>query len=240
MAAVDRPALGMKCTRVSGVEAAGGATGTLIVIDVLRAFTTAACAFDRGAVCIELVSTPEEALARRAEDPARLLVGEHMGRKLEGFDFGNSPVELHAAELRGRELVMRSTAGTQGVVRGIHARHILLGSLVVASATAALARRLGEPVTILASGSPSGPGEEDEACAELLEALIEGREPDRARCLSRVLSSRAAAKALDPRVDWITPADLGAALALDRFDFAMQVERVGGRWLAGKAVPPQK
>jgi hypothetical protein len=55
-----------------------------------------------------------------------------------------------------------------------------------------------------------------------------------------VLSSRAAAKALDPRVDWITPADLGAALALDRFDFAMQVERVGGRWLAGKAVPPQK
>lgn len=224
----------MNITRVSGVEAAAQATGTLIVIDVLRAFTTAACAFDRGAWSIELVSTPEEALARRVADPEVLLVGENMGRKLEGFDFGNSPPELHSAQLHGRRLVMRSTAGTQGVVRGRNARHTLLASLTVASATAARARELGEPITIVASGSPSGPGEEDEACSELLEALILGREPDRARCLSRVLASRAALKALDPAVSWITSADLGAALALDRFDFWMEVERTGERCIARK------
>jgi 2-phosphosulfolactate phosphatase len=224
----------MKLVRVSGVEAAAQARGTLIVIDVLRAFTTAACAFDRGASSIELVATAEEALARRAAEPGLLLVGEHLGRRLEGFDFGNSPPELHAADLRGRRLVMRSTAGTQAVVRGVHAQTLLLASLTVASATAARALALGDEITILASGSPSGPGEEDEACAELLEALLLGQVLDRARCLQRVLASRAARKALDPAVDWITPADLGAALALDRFDFWMEVERVGDRCLARK------
>lgn len=222
----------MKVTRYSGLQAASQCQGSVVVIDVLRAFTSAACAFDAGAESIELVATPEEAFERRAADPKLLLVGEHLGRKLEGFDFGNSPPQLHSAALRGQRLVLRSTAGTQGVVQAVQAQRIVLASLTVASATVRWLQQWNDEVSLLAMGSPSGPGEEDEACADLLEQLLLGKPVDRAACLARVLGSRAAAKALDPSVPWISPADLGAALALDRFDFAMPVRFEAGRRIA--------
>ena len=227
----------MRVERASGLAAAPAARGTLVVIDVLRAFTTAAYAFARGAREIELVGTLAEAFARRAEDPALLLVGETDGRPVEGFDFGNSPPALFAAELEGRKLVLRSTAGTQGVVAGTNAHTILLGSLVVARATVDLARSIGADTTLLAMGSPAGGrGDEDEVCAELLEARLAGRELDLAEVRRRVRDSRAGQKALDPAIDWITPGDLELAQEVDRFPFAMRVEREGGRLLA-RAVP---
>lgn len=223
----------MRVERRSGLAAAADARGTLVVIDVLRAFTTAAYAFARGAQEIELVGTLEEAFARRAEDPGVLLVGEVDGRPVEGFDFGNSPPALFAAELAGRRLVLRSTAGTQGVVFGVNAQTILLGSLVVARATERLARAIGADTTLLAMGSPKGGrGDEDEVCAELLEARLAGRELDLAEVRRRVRESRAGQKALDPAVEWITPEDLAFAEAIDRFDFGMRVAREGGRLVA--------
>lgn len=227
----------MRVERASGLAAAGDARGTLVVIDVLRAFTTAAYAFARGAREIELVGTIEEAFARRAEDPALVLVGEVDGRPVEGFDFGNSPPALFSAELAGKRLVLRSTAGTQGVLAGVHARTILLGSLVVARATEKLVRSIGEDVTLLAMGSPKGGiGDEDEVCAELLEARLAGRELHLEEVRRRVRDSRAGQKALDPAVEWITPGDLEFAQAIDRFDFAMRVSREGGR-LVARATP---
>jgi 2-phosphosulfolactate phosphatase len=227
----------VKVERRSGLAAAGEARGTLVVIDVLRAFTTAACAFARGAREIELVGTIEEAFARRRADPALLLVGETDGRPVPGFDFGNSPPALLAAELEGKRLVLRSTAGTQGVVGGANARTIVLGSLVVARATERLVRALGDDATLLAMGSPKGGiGDEDEVCAELLEARLAGRELDLDEVRRRVRDSRAGQKALDPAVEWISAGDLEVAQQVDRFDFAMQVAREGGK-LVARAVP---
>ncbi len=223
----------MKVERRSGLAAAPDAHGTLVVIDVLRAFTTAACAFSRGAREIELVSTLEQAFARKRADPAIVLVGEEEGRPVAGFDFGNSPPALLAAELGGQRLVLRSTAGTQGVVGGVNARTIVLGSLVVARATEKLVRALGADVTLLAMGSPKGgPGDEDEVCAELLEARLAGRELDLETVRRRVRESRAGQKALDPEVEWISAGDLEIAQQVDRFDFAMRVAREGGRLVA--------
>jgi 2-phosphosulfolactate phosphatase len=45
------------------------ATGTVVVIDVLRAFTTAAYAFAAGAADITLVGATEEAFALRERNP---------------------------------------------------------------------------------------------------------------------------------------------------------------------------
>ena len=223
----------MKVERRTGLAAAPEARGTLVVSDVLRAFTTAACAFSRGAREIELVSTIEQAFARKREDRSLLLVGEQEGRPVEGFDFGNSPPALLAADLTGRRLVLRSTAGTQGVVSGTNARTILLGSLVVARATVAAVRALGEDTTLLAMGSPKGgPGDEDEVCAELLEARLAGRDLDLEEVRRRVRESRAGQKALDPEVEWISAGDLEIAQQIDRFAFAMRVAREDGRLVA--------
>lgn len=217
----------MRIVRARGPEAAAGLEGCVVVIDVLRAFTTAAFAFARGARSIVLVATADEAFALRAARDV-VLVGESDGRKLAGFDHGNSPEEIDALDLRGRDVVLRSTAGTQGVVRAVQAESIVLGSLVVAAATVR-ALRGEECVSLLAMGSPLGADEiEDDVCADLLEDRLLGRDAVLARVRERVLASPAAARAHDPRAGWITPGDVERALQIDRFDFVMRVRREGG------------
>ena len=58
------------------LEGAGRATGTVAIIDVLRAFTTAAVAFAGGAARIVMVGTVEEALSLRASDLGQVCMGE--------------------------------------------------------------------------------------------------------------------------------------------------------------------
>jgi 2-phosphosulfolactate phosphatase len=218
----------MPITRLRGVEAAASARGAVVVIDVLRAFTTAAYALASGAGEIVLVSTPEQAFVLRERWPRALLVGEVGGRAIPGFDHGNSPAAMQELDLRGRTVVLRSSSGTQGVTRAHAAERLFLGSLVVAAATArALARMPGE-TTLLAMGSVQGPdGPEDDACADYLAALIEQRIIDRRAVARTVEESPAGRQALDPAIDWISPGDLACAVAIDRFDFTMPVHREG-------------
>ena len=95
---------------------AGAAHGAVVVVDVLRAFTTAAYAFAAGARRIWLVDSVAEALAIKAARPGTLAMGEDGGRRIPGFDFANSPAEVSRADLRGRDVVQRTSAGTRGVV----------------------------------------------------------------------------------------------------------------------------
>ena len=235
-----QPARPLTITRASGIESSPTARGIVVVIDVLRAFTTAAFALASGAEKIVLVSTPEEAFALRARAPGMLLVGEVGGRPIEGFHFGNSPAELRDADLSGKTIVLRSSSGTQGVTRAARAERIYLGSLVVASATVRHLRFQSGDVTLLAMGSPSGPdGPEDEACAEYMQALFSSALLDRARraqIAQAVSDSPAGLQALDPSIDWITPEDLACAIDIDRFDFCMPVRREGDL-LVARALP---
>ncbi len=58
--------------------------GAVVVVDVIRAFTTAACAFAAGADAIYLVATVEEALAFKHRTPGALAVGEVGGHRPGG------------------------------------------------------------------------------------------------------------------------------------------------------------
>lgn len=210
-----------------------------MVIDVLRAFTTAAYAFHAGAEEILLVGAEEEAFRLKRERPDLILVGERGGRPIQGFDFGNSPALISRANLRGKTLVLRSSSGTQGVVRSAAADEVLLGSLVVAKATVNYLRRVQAPlVSFLAMGSVDGPdGDEDVACSDYMSALARDEDVDLAVLRRRVAASPAGRQALDPAIEWITPEDLECAVAVDRFDFAMAARRRGGV-LAARRVEP--
>jgi len=206
-----------------GVEGARAATGVVVVIDVMRAFTTAAYAFGAGVDAIELVATVEEALATSG-----FRMGEVGGRLIPGFDHNNSPSRLVGRRLGGRA-VMRTGSGTRCVAEAVNASEIWLGSLVVASATTrALADR--REVTFVASGAPHE-GEEDVACAELMVACLQGVVPSREAVVSRVVGSRAAARHRAGDSDF-PPEDIDCAVAIDAFDFAMKAERAGDRWIA--------
>lgn len=218
-------------TRRVTLETCATVTGTAVVIDVIRAFTTAAYAFAAGARDIVLVGTVEEALALRQQMPGALTMGEVGGRPIEGFDFGNSPAAFLGLNLQGRRIIQRTTAGTQGVVRCRKADLLLASSLVCASATARYLRQLGPPViTLVVTGIfPDRDGDEDVACADYLEALLrQPLRPDSQPFVERVRNSTAARLFTHPAQGLFPAADVECCAAVDRFDFAMPIARRNG------------
>ncbi|MBU0491540.1 MAG: 2-phosphosulfolactate phosphatase [Chloroflexi bacterium] len=220
----------MRISRAS-LDTCSEATGTVVVIDVLRAFTTAAFAFAAGAREILLVSTVAEALALRARLPGALAMGEVDGLPVAGFDLGNSPAALIDRDLTGRRLIQRTSAGTQGVVRSVRADVLLASSLCCASATARYIRaRAPDTVTFVLTGLwPGGWGDEDAAGADYIAALLRGERPDIPTIVRRVQASRAAQAFADPARPEFPAADLACSVAVDRFDLAMPVTRQGDR-----------
>ena len=203
----------------------------MVVIDVLRAFTSACYAFDAGAQEIYLVYDIDEALALRERLPGSLVMGEEGGRAIDGFDYDNSPAEFLDADLSGRRLIQRTSNGVQGVVRATQADAILPASFVCAGATAELLRaRSPERVTFVVTGWEDG--EEDVACADYIEALLRGSAqdlaPDPAPYLDRVRTSWNGRRFLDPAIDFLPAGDLPLATDLDRFDFALEVRPHNG------------
>lgn len=146
----------------------------VVVIDTLRATTTIACATARGAR-VEPVTSPTEA-RRRRKGRGVLICGERGGSKLPGFDFGNSPVEIEAATLAGRRLVITTTNGTGAIARSAGARAIFAGALVNARAIARAVAQTGlEELVLLCAGRTTGVALEDLAGAgAIIDALMPG------------------------------------------------------------------
>lgn len=215
------------------LETCPDATGAVVAIDVVRAFTTAAYAFAAGASEIILAGTVEEALALRRRFPDTLVMGEVDGLSIPEFDFGNSPTQIAALDLTGRRLVQRTTAGTQGVVRSTKADLLLAGSLVCAGATVRYLRQVQpETVTFVITGILLGrDGDEDIACADYMAALLRDEQPDIAPFVRRVYESTTGHLFTDPAHPEFPAADLARCVEVDRFDFAMVVERREGLWL---------
>lgn len=116
------------------LETCHTATGIVLVIDVLRAFSTAAYAFSRGAKEIYLVSEAQEALDLKSKTQNAKAMGEVGRLPPEGFDFRNSPTRILEHDLTDIALIQRTGAGTQGAVRCKNAEVMLATSFVVAQA----------------------------------------------------------------------------------------------------------
>ena len=200
---------------------ARGATGYAVIVDVFRAFTTAAFCIAAGAREIVLVADHERALAMKRDDPAVFLTGEIDGRPIPGFDAGNSPAAIDGLDLSGRRVVQRSSSGTQGVVAATRAQAILLGSLVTAAATARYLRDHATEVTLVAMGDGgTEPNAEDSACAAYLLSLLDGAPFDVRVAIAALPQWRNEAWP-----DWFPRRDAELACEVDRFDFALPVIR---------------
>lgn len=212
---------------------AGEARGIVVVVDVLRAFTTAAYAFAAGAAEILPVGTVREALGLRDAGRADLVMGEVGGLPVAGFDLPNSPAVLEGRDLGGTRIAFRTTNGTQGIVRAVAADTVLVAGFVVADATArAVLAGAADRVTVVVTG-----GEEDRAFAELLGARLRGEDPDPAPYLTRARASAHAAPFIDPARPEFPAQDVPLCLAVDRFDLAMPVEHEEGHRVIRPADP---
>ncbi|MEU6238303.1 2-phosphosulfolactate phosphatase [Kitasatospora sp. NPDC047058] len=190
-----------------------------VVVDVMRAFTVAAWAFGQGAEKIVLAGSLDEALALKARHPDWVALKD--GPPAPGFDLVNSPGLLRSADLRGRTVVQKTTAGTVGALAVKDASLVLCASFAVAEATAGLLRTRGcDGVTFVVTGE-DGRADEDLACAQYIAGRAAGAGTDAAGFLRRAGTSRAAAELTEGVREGAHPDDVALCLELDRFPFAM-------------------
>ena len=208
----------------------------VVVIDVLRAFSTAAVAISRGAVEIFPVLDVAEAFERRTREPDLILMGETDCRPVPGFDLGNSPVAAAAFPVAGRRAVQRTTAGTRGLVTCADAPSLWAASFLVASATVVALHASGfKRVAFVITGTVHyGSADEDFACAEWMAELLRGNRLRVVPFLDRVRNSVAAATFLDPASPLHAPADVDFCARANVFDFPLQVQ-AGAEFLVLRA-----
>ncbi|HSM72035.1 MAG TPA: 2-phosphosulfolactate phosphatase [Anaerolineales bacterium] len=201
------------------------ATGVVIVVDVLRAFSTAAYAFSRGAEKIILVSDVDETLSLKSQIPNSKAMGEVRGLPPEGFDYGNSPTQIREQNLSGITLIQRTGAGTQGAVRCKNADVLLASSFVLAGATVKYVQLIAPTdVTFVITGETWSGGDEDLACAEYLERRLKGQNVDTKSFIQRVYDCNDAVEHLDPERPEFPVTDLEYCTDINAFDFAMLIE----------------
>ena len=112
-----------------------------VVFDVLRATSTMTVALANGAIGILPCGTTDEVLAAREAYPDLLLAGERGGLRITAevsgsvdFDLGNSPREMVAEVISGRQLAMTTTNGTRALKACAGARRIWIGGFLNLSA----------------------------------------------------------------------------------------------------------
>ena len=127
----------------------------VIVIDVLRASTTAAVALANGAREIIPVASIDAAgeLKQKLGKEHVLLCGERDGVKIEGFDLGNSPAEYEPKVVKDKALIFCSTNGSKAMLKGGQGVFCLVGGLVNLSEVLRFAVREQKDAAIICSGS---------------------------------------------------------------------------------------
>jgi 2-phosphosulfolactate phosphatase len=152
-----------------------------VVVDVIRATTTLAVAFDRGCRRVLLAPDVETALERASREPGRFLLGgEREGVAPPGFDLGNSPVEFARADLAGRELLFVTTNGTRALRACIGGYAIFAGSYRNAEAVVQVAIRSARSadqagIVVVCAGRDNQPAYDDSLCAGYLARKIADR-----------------------------------------------------------------
>lgn len=212
-------------------EGARKAVGTTVVIDVFRAFSTACYLFGAGARKILPVEQVEEAIALKTILPDAILLGERGEKKVEGFDFGNSPTHLTSFDFSGKTIVMTTSSGTKGLMNAFKADEILTGSFVNAGAIVKyIAKKKPANVSLVCMGyEGKRPTQEDTFLAEYVKAKLMGQDPDFQR-MKEILRTGDGARLLDPaNHTWSPASDFELCLDLDKFDFVLRLDDEEGR-----------
>jgi 2-phosphosulfolactate phosphatase len=213
----------MRTVIKSCLTGAETASGVVVMIDVFRASNTILMLLSRGATAIMAVATIEEALRLKEKYPECLLAGERGGVTVTGFDMGNSPYEVSQEDLKGKEVIFTTSAGTQGIVRAENAERVLVGSFGNAEALASMLHEVNPPlVTCLAVGTDGlRKAIEDELCARYIKGLLAGSHEDFHAMKNEIIQGEGAQRLKSLGQDL----DFSYCLTTGLFDFVPEVSR---------------
>lgn len=123
---------------------------TVVVVDILRATSCMTTAFAHGIESITPFAQLEDCLALKSN--GYFTAGERDGKKVDGFDLGNSPFEYMSPGLKGKKIAFTTTNGTQAIVKSAGAGDIIVGSFLNLSAIVNYLRQVSGNVLIVCSG----------------------------------------------------------------------------------------
>lgn len=125
----------------------------VVVTDVLRATTTMISALEIGVKEIIPVASRNEAKTFM-QKKNHLVAGERDGKKVDGFDLGNSPLLLHDFEdkLKGNTLVITTTNGTKAIDQSKAAHLVMIGALTNVQAVARELMSKNKDILVLCAG----------------------------------------------------------------------------------------
>lgn len=101
---------------------------TVVVVDILRATSCMVTAFAHGVESITPIASLEE--CRNMKTRGYVISGERDGKKVEGFDKGNSPFEYVGDQVRGLKIAFTTTNGTLAIEKSKDAKEIVIGSFL--------------------------------------------------------------------------------------------------------------
>ncbi len=139
-----------------------------IAVDVLRATSTMATALSAGAEAVQVFSDLDELLSVSSqwEPEKRIRAGERGGAKVEGFDFGNSPLGCTPEVVGGRRLFISTTNGTRALTCVRSAPTVLAAALINRKAVVNyLLENRPDTIWIVCSGWEGSFSLEDTVCA---------------------------------------------------------------------------
>jgi len=146
-------------------------SGTVVIVDVLRASTTIVSALTNGAVGVIPCLSIDDARAAAQQYDA-LLGGERGGVKVDGFDCGNSPTEYPPHVVKDRVLAFTTTNGTRALHQSLNAAHILIGSFVNLTAVVNFCENTSADLDIVCAGTDGAISAEDVLFAGLLASKL--------------------------------------------------------------------
>ena len=122
----------------------------VVVIDILRATSSMCVALHHGVKSIVPVSGIEE--SRAYKEKGFLIGAERNGEMLEGFDLGNSPFSYMDEKVKGRDVALSTTNGTQAITAARGAYQIVAGSFLNLDALSEWLALQNRSVLLLCSG----------------------------------------------------------------------------------------
>jgi len=149
----------------------------IIVIDVLRCTSSIVTALVNGAASIIPVESVGQARAMKAKQSNYVLAGERGGLPPRGFNLGNSPRDFSTERIRGKDIIITTTSGTQAIKNVSWAKTVLIGSFLNLASVAAQASKIasgdGKSLTIALSGKKGTFSLEDFLCAGAIISRIQ-------------------------------------------------------------------
>ena len=150
---------------------------TVVIIDILRATSCMTTAFAHGINSITPFAKLEDCMAMKAK--GYFTAGERDGKKVDGFDLGNSPFEYMDEKLKGQKIAFTTTNGTQAIAKAIEAREIVIGSFLNLSAITKYLLEGDNNVLLVCAGWKGKVNLEDSLFAgAVVDALQDHIEPD--------------------------------------------------------------